>query len=145
MINSKDFNFSFSGLKTAVLYTVKKNPEILQDQNLIAQLCAEFQQAAVDVLIAKTINAAKKYCPKTILLAGGVSANTELQSQMAEKIRNNFPDTAFSFPEKSFQLDNAAMIATAAFFRYQKLTKKDALFSNWKNLKTEANIKLARL
>jgi len=52
MMNSKNFNFSFSGLKTAVLYTVKKNPEILKDKKLISELCAVLQQAAVDVLVA---------------------------------------------------------------------------------------------
>ncbi|HCP08364.1 MAG TPA: tRNA (adenosine(37)-N6)-threonylcarbamoyltransferase complex transferase subunit TsaD, partial [Candidatus Moranbacteria bacterium] len=69
MINSKDLNFSFSGLKTAVLYAVKKNPKILEDENLISSLSAEFQQSVIDVLIAKTLKAAEIYKPKTIMLA----------------------------------------------------------------------------
>lgn len=145
MLKSKDFNFSFSGLKTAVLYTVKKNPAILKNSEAIAELCAEFQQAAVDVLVAKTIAAAKIHHPKMILLAGGVSANKELQIQLSQKIAVEFPSVEFSFPETEFQLDNAAMIAAAAFFRWKNdsANAKDLIFT-WKNLKTEANLKLTK-
>lgn len=143
MLNKKGFNFSFSGLKTAVLYLVKKNQEHLQDKKFVIEVAYEFQQAVVDVLIAKTLAAARIYQPAMILLAGGVSANTALQAQLGQKITNEFPETAFSFPETAFQLDNAAMIATAAFFRMQnKPASKTTLLSNWKNLKTEANLKL---
>ena len=77
IVEEADFNFSFSGLKTAVLYAVKKLKDQLPAadyQLLIPQLCHEFQQAAVEVLVKKTIKAAQKYEVKTIMLAGGVSA-----------------------------------------------------------------------
>jgi N6-L-threonylcarbamoyladenine synthase len=143
MLNKKNFNFSFSGLKTAVLYLVKKNETLLQDEKFVAEVAYEFQQAVVDVLIAKTLAAAKIYQPKMILLAGGVSANKELQAQLGRKITNDFPNTEFSFPEIDFQLDNAAMIATAAFFRWKNQPADNKImFSNWKNLKTAANLEL---
>ncbi len=144
MMNSKNFNFSFSGLKTAVLYTVKKNPEILQDKKLIAELCAEFQQAAVDVLVAKTIRAAQLHQPKGILLAGGVSVNVELQKQLQQAVEENLKNTRFHRLDTQYSLDNAAMIATAAFFRHKKLANKKSLLSNWKNMPTDSNLKLAK-
>ena len=73
MIDSKDFDFSFSGLKTAVLYYVKNLKP--KTYNLKPDICASFEQAVVDVLVAKTICAAKKYKVKTVILGGGVSAN----------------------------------------------------------------------
>lgn len=142
MMNSKNFNFSFSGLKTAVLYTVKKNPEILKDKKLISELCAEFQQAAVDVLVAKTIRAAQLHQPKGILLAGGVSANVELQKQLQQAVEENLKNTEFHKLDTQYSLDNAAMIATAAFFRQQKITNKKSLLSSWKNIQTDSNLKL---
>ena len=78
MINSGDFDFSFSGLKTAVLYTLQKmTPAQIKKQT--PTIAAEFQQAVIDVLIAKTMAAAKKYNVKTIILAGGVAANQALR------------------------------------------------------------------
>jgi len=147
MLNKDNFDFSFSGLKTAVLYFVKKNQDQLHNPEFVAEVAHEFQQAAIEVLVTKTINAAKKYKPKTILLAGGVSANTELQKQLAFAIEKDLPRTQFSFPETSFQLDNAAMIAAAAFFRYKNISPSEQknLLSNWKNMSTNANLDLNSL
>jgi len=121
MINSNDFNFSFSGLKTSVLYTVQKLKTI--NYKLKADICASFQQAAVDVLAAKTFQAAKHYNAKTVMLSGGVAAN--------ELLRKTFERSAigdrlnFLMPSISFCTDNAAMIAAAAYFEkptpWQKL------------------------
>ena len=144
MLNRKNFDFSFSGLKTAVLYETKKHPELLKDKNYIAEMCHEFQQSVIDVLVAKTMKATEKYRPKTILLAGGVAANQELRKQLGEAIKNNLPKTIYKIPPLEFTGDNAAMIATAACFRWEKMTsfqKKKAL-QNWKDLDTDANLKL---
>jgi N6-L-threonylcarbamoyladenine synthase len=106
------YNFSFSGLKTAVLYEVRdlkkkgKNPPI-------PDLAASFQQAVIDVLFKKTMQAAREYGAKEILVAGGVSANRLLrQTFTAQK---EFP---VHIPPLSLCTDNAAMIASAAYFRY---------------------------
>jgi N6-L-threonylcarbamoyladenine synthase len=144
MLRSANFNFSFSGLKTAVLYFVKKNSQLATEEQFIKQVAYEFQQAAVEVLVTKTIAAAKKYQPKTVVLAGGVSANVELQTQLAKAISENLTATQFSFPELSFQLDNATMIATAAFFRQKNISKKDDLLSSWKDMSTAANTDLSK-
>lgn len=114
MINKPGFEFSFSGLKTALLYQIQKDPDW---KNKIPEYCHEFQKAVVDVLIAKTIKAAKSHEVKTIMLAGGVSANIELRAQMAKAITKHFPVVKFFIPEMKYTTDNAAMIATAGYFR----------------------------
>jgi N6-L-threonylcarbamoyladenine synthase len=144
MINKQGFNFSFSGLKTAVLYETKKNHAFLKDKKYIAAVCHEFQQAAIDVLIAKTLKAAEKYKPKTIMLAGGVSANKKLRKQLDSTIKKNLSNISYFVPDLSLTGDNAAMIASAAAFRWQKMSEaqKKKCLAGWKILQPDANLKL---
>jgi N6-L-threonylcarbamoyladenine synthase len=142
MLNSKNFNFSFSGLKTAVLYETKKHPQLLKKPAYVAALCYEFQKAATEVLIAKTIRAAQTYHPRSILLAGGVSANSELRKELGLAIRRELPETAYHIPEIKYALDNSAMIAAAAFFR-QKLSSKKKY--PWQTVAADANLKLSSI
>ena len=144
MLNKKNFDFSFSGLKTAVLYETKKHPELLKDKTYIAEICHEFQQAAIDVLVAKTIKAAEQYQPKTIMLAGGVSANKELRERLGIAVKNFIPDTSYIIPDTSLTGDNAAMIAAAAAFRWNKMSdvEKKAALDGWKKIQPDANLKL---
>ncbi len=154
MLNKQNFNFSFSGLKTAVLYEVKKfvaangsstpTKGVELPKDYIAQVCHEFEQACVDVLVTKTLRAAEKYAPKTILLAGGVSANTELRGQLGQAIEKNMPTTSYCIPALSLTGDNAGMIGIAGSFRWDSMTdaqKKSAL-GNWKTLQPNANLKM---
>lgn len=123
MIGLDNFDFSFSGLKTAVLRKVKTMEEL--NNETIADIAASVQQAIIDVLISKTLRAAQKYQARSILLSGGVAAN--------QKLRDEFELNAKIFaPQKSLCTDNAAMIAAAAFFNYTP--------SSWK--KTTANPEL---
>ena len=141
MINSNNLNFSFSGLKTAVLYAAKNLQLTTYNKQFLAN---EFQQAIADVLVSKTLKAARIYQPKTIMLAGGVSANIELRKQFKEKINKIFPGTRYLVPETRFSIDNAAMIAAAATFRWKHMTaaqRKKSLY-NWKTLQPDANLKL---
>lgn len=132
LINSNNFNFSFSGLKTAVSQSIKGNRA--------DDICASFQQSVIDVLISKTVKAAKKYKIKTIMLAGGVASNDELRKQMAEKIKNELPKTDFTFPDKQFCTDNAAMVAAAGYFHYNKNLKP----YNLEEIKVNPNLKLLK-
>jgi N6-L-threonylcarbamoyladenine synthase len=106
------YNFSFSGVKTSVLYELqelkKKSTNIPTED-----LAASFQQAVVDVLFKKTINAAREFGAKEILVAGGVSANKHLRQTF--KSQTEFP---VHIPPLSLCTDNAAMIASAGYFRY---------------------------
>ncbi len=133
MINSKDYDFSFSGLKTALLYELKKNPNYKLQ---IPNYCAEFQQAVIDVLISKTIKAAKEYKVKTVMLSGGVSANIELRKQMKKAI-NILDNVKFKMPDLKYTTDNAPMIATAGYYKAKR--KK---FTPWKKLKVDCNAEL---
>ena len=115
MINSKDFNFSFAGLKTAVLYYIKDHSLPATNYQLRANICSSFQQAAVDVLIAKTTRAAKEFKAKAISLSGGVSANASLRSALRKKCANL--GLRFFAPPLKLSTDNAEMIGLAAIFK----------------------------
>jgi N6-L-threonylcarbamoyladenine synthase len=121
MINSKNFDFSFSGLKTAVA-------NLTRTYNLEPSHCAfEIQEAITDVLVAKAIRAAEKYAVNNILLAGGVAANKRLREKFKEKLATSYELQATSFFVPEFRLctDNAAYIASAAFFNYHPIPWQD--------------------
>ena len=123
MIHSKDYDFSFSGLKTAVLYLVRdlkiKNPNILEDINIKQKIAREFEDATIETLVYKTTKAIKEYKIKTLIVGGGVSANSYLQKVMAEKIQEGKYKTKVYFPSKSLTGDNALMIAISGYFQAQ--------------------------
>jgi len=133
MINSGDFSFSFSGLKTALLYKLQKDKNY---KKYIPEYCYEFQQSIIDVLIKKTIKAAEKFSAKSILLAGGVSANKELRLQLNEAIKK-LPQTIFYKPEPDYTTDNAAMIASVGYFK-----ARDKIYTKWKDIKVNPNLGL---
>lgn len=110
MIGSGDFNFSFSGLKTAVRYLLPKLPKP-NDENL-NDLCASFQEAAVDVLVKKTMTAAEFCGLKTIAVSGGVSCNSRLRERFQKAC--NAHDFKLLLAEPKLCTDNAAMIAHVA-------------------------------
>ncbi len=148
MITTNDFNFSFSGLKTAVLYALKKeSAETLRNEQFIDSQCYAFQEAIVDVLATKTKKALKLYSPHTFVIAGGVSANVRLREQLATLISNHFPQTTFLTPEFSYSLDNAVMIGVAAAFRYEHMseTQKETLLHTPLTLDPNANLSLQNL
>lgn len=117
MINSDDFDFSFSGLKTAALRVIKTIKRL--DRKTVADLSASVQQAVVDVLAAKTIKAAKTFKAKSILLGGGVAANQKLRDELKLKARRYKLDAEIFVPQKFLCTDNGAMIASNAFFNYK--------------------------
>lgn len=134
MISKPGFNFSFSGLKTALLYELQKDKNW---KKKIPEYCYEFQQAIVDVLIHKTIKAAEQYKVKTIMLSGGVSANKALRFQLEQKVKEKINDVNFFMPELKYTTDNAAMIAAAGYFKARR--KK---FTPWQKLKVNSNLEL---
>ncbi len=138
MINSKNFDFSFSGLKTAVLYDFKKrSSKERKSKKYIQEMSWEIQQAIIDVLISKTIKAAEKYQVKTILLGGGVIANKELRKQFRAKIRKEKSNYELRIPSLKFCGDNAAMIALLGFYYF-----KSGKIDHWENLKIKPDLRL---
>ena len=138
MISSKNLDFSFSGLKTAVLYLdrdlKKKLGKNKLPKDLISQIAAEAQRAIVDVLAFKTIKAAQKYEAKSIMLSGGVSANKLLRSELQRNAEQR--GVKYFQPLPEYTTDNAAMIALAGYFNHKSGT------GDWKKVKTDANWEL---
>ncbi|MBK1792643.1 tRNA (adenosine(37)-N6)-threonylcarbamoyltransferase complex transferase subunit TsaD [Persicirhabdus sediminis] len=118
MMKEPNFNFSFSGLKTAVLYTISDlNPDdgaVKPEQ--VADLCASFQAAVIEVLVKKTIKAARKSGVNKISLSGGVSCNRTLQQELQKACDNARIELHLCQPALS--TDNAAMIAFVALHKY---------------------------
>ncbi|EKD43825.1 MAG: hypothetical protein ACD_72C00102G0004, partial [uncultured bacterium] len=118
MMKENNFDFSFSGLKTSALYWLQKNE--LDNKITKNDFCASFEQAIIDTLIYKTIRAIKEINPKTLILAGGVSANKKLRETLAKTISTQYPETKFFYPELKYCMDNAAMIAVAGYYQTKK-------------------------
>jgi len=106
------YDFSFSGIKTAVVTYIKRNRSAGADQ--VPNLVASFQQAIVDVLVDKTIRAAQEHKCKTICLAGGVAANSELRTQLLKCCQAK--GLTASIPPFEYCTDNAAMVGCAAYY-----------------------------
>lgn len=114
MLATKNFDFSFAGIKTAVMYVVEGvpgNAKIPGKKIVKADMAASFQQAVVDVLVEKTVRAAQQYNAKSVLLAGGVAANGELRRQLQAAVERNVPQAKYFQPALEYCTDNAAMIA----------------------------------
>lgn len=115
-LNNDNFDFSFSGLKTAVKRILEKN--IYHP----AAIAKEFEEAVVDVLTEKTLKAAKATKAKSILLGGGVSANTKLRQDLVEKSQKLFGESVkVKIPPLRLCTDNAVYIASAAYFNQKKV------------------------
>lgn len=108
MLHSKDYDFSFSGLKTSVLYYLKDHPKADK-----ADIAASFEHSAVNVLVQKTMWAAEETGAKSILLSGGVAANELLRQELGAAARKN--RMGFHVAKPSYNTDNAVMIAAAGY------------------------------
>lgn len=110
MLSEPGYEFSFAGLKTSALYYVQKHPSLS-----VADFCASYEQAIVDVLFGKTVRAAKEFKVKSVLLCGGVAANKKLRATLEHEVAEL--GLQFSAPPIPLCMDNAAMIATAGYFK----------------------------
>ncbi len=128
---SGTYDFSFSGLKTAVLRTVQREVGVAHDfpshqlpervsNTLRVNIAASFQRIAVETLVEKTMLAFRAYNPASVVIAGGVAANTELRRQLQEAL-----PIPIEYAPMSLCTDNAAMIATLAYYHAQKLPPTD--------------------
>jgi len=117
LIKTEDYDFSLSGLKTAVIYYVNKKKAAGEELNL-PDLAASFQAAIVDVQVFKLLRAAQEYKVKTLVLAGGVAANPYLREQLQAACRQH--NYKLYYPSLALCTDNAAMIGAKAYFSWQK-------------------------
>lgn len=121
-LDDKTYNFSFSGIKSAVVNLVHNEKQRGHEIN-ITNMCTSFQNRVVKILTKKTMRALKEYNVKNLILAGGVSANSGLREKLKEEcIKENI---TLSYPRIKYCTDNAAMIGAAAFYAYQKGIKAD--------------------
>lgn len=119
MLNQKNYDFSFSGLKTAVFYRLRDMKHATSDMEKTG-IAASFQAAVIDVLVQKTIRAAQEFKAKSVILCGGVAMNRALRASLKLKIKSL--KLNFLVPDFAYNTDNAAMIAAAAYIN--AMTKK---------------------
>ena len=140
MMYSKNFDFSFSGLKTAVLYLIRdlkeKNHRVLENEIIKQKIAKEFEDAVIETLVYKTKKAIEKYNIKTLIVAGGVSANKYLKKEIQKITKNKLN---LYFPDKKLSGDNALMIGIVGYLKYIKNDKKTI---NPKNIKAEGGLRL---
>lgn len=116
MIGDQSCDFSFSGLKTAVLYHLKEVNLTEEEKGKVARA---FEDAARDVLVKKTEQALTKTDAQTLVVGGGVSANTHIREGVTDLVEKNFPHVSLKYPHNSLTGDNALMIGIAGFLRAQ--------------------------
>jgi N6-L-threonylcarbamoyladenine synthase len=133
MINSKDLHFSFSGLKTAVLYYIRKIGEVSEDQKI--EIAREFEDAVIDVLIEKSREAIAKFNPETFIIGGGVIANNAIREAFASLGEET--GVMIKIPPSELTTDNATMIAMAGYL--SRLSKTETKFE----IKAKGNLRYA--
>ncbi len=129
LIGSKDYDFSFSGLKTAVLREVSK---IKLNEQIVSDISLAVQKSITDVLVKKTLNAANEFGAKSILVGGGVAANTKLREQFELDAKRYKLNAKIFVPVKNLCTDNGAMIAAAAFFNNRP--------QNWRKIEADPSL-----
>ena len=135
MLNSGDLNFSFSGLKTAVLYLVKKLGELTEDDK--KNIAREFEDAATEVLVAKTKRALVQFGAKTLIIGGGVSANKNIRRAF-EKLVAEETELKLFISTQELATDNALMIAFAGLLRLKANKNKDG-----EKITAQGNLKIS--
>lgn len=133
MLESGSYDFSFSGVKTAVLNYLNQKKQ-KKEEIVLEDVAASFQQSILDVLIEKSFQAIKEYNLDKIVLAGGVAANSHLRRQMEE--RGKKEGVEIYYPSIELSTDNAAMIGSAAYYNYKSGKESDL------GLKVNPNLKL---
>ena len=136
MIHEQSCDFSFSGLKTAVLYLLRERPPLTDEEK--HALAREFEDAVTDVLWKKTERALEQTGAKTLVIGGGVSANTHIRRIFRENMLRDFPETSLQIPASSLTTDNAVMIALAGYYRALRRE-----FADPDMLKADGNLRLA--
>ena len=116
-LNDNTYNFSFSGIKSAVLNTVH-NEKQRGHAIRVEDMCTSFQERVVSVVVKKTMHALEEYQVKNLVIAGGVSANSHLRDTLAKECEKR--GINFSKPRLAYCTDNATMIASAAYYAYKK-------------------------
>ena len=125
MLGTDSLDFSFSGVKTAVLYYCHgqdmkgENRVDAMSRQQIADIAASFQAAVVDVLVEKTRRAAERIDAETVLLGGGVAANSQLRTRMQQMCESTVPTKKLLSAPKQYCTDNAVMVASLGYYKFK--------------------------
>ncbi|MAZ56885.1 tRNA (adenosine(37)-N6)-threonylcarbamoyltransferase complex transferase subunit TsaD [bacterium] len=123
MLNSDDFDFSFSGLKTAVRYAVAGQDLSDDERRAVAK---DFENAAIEVLVSKTVKAVEQYGARAVVVGGGVSANQYLRQEMQKYFLEDNADVEVHFPTPGLSTDNSVMIALAGHAKLDSALSHEA-------------------
>ncbi len=126
-LGNDNYNFSFSGLKSAVI-NLNHNAQQRNEEINVNDLCCSFQEAVTDVLVSKSLKACREYNVKQLIVAGGVSANKGLKEKLNKE--NSDSNLEICIPSIKYCTDNAVMIACAGYYRYLKNDTLDTLDLN---------------
>lgn len=137
MAHSGDFDFSFSGMKTAMRRMAEARAPLTEETRLA--LAREFEDAAAEILVEKTLAAADAYGARTIVVGGGVSANTHINASLAQALKKAGDPATLLVPAPHLATDNALMIALAGYFHAQA-----GHFANTTELTADGNLRLAK-
>ena len=140
MIKSNDYDFSYAGLKTAVLYAIKEHGDM--DDTYKKEMARAFEDAAIDVVCAKSEKALAEYLPKTFITGGGVIGNTYLRERLTTLIQTKFPETKILFPTRELSTDNAVMIGMAGYLRYEKTPHTYGVYNQSQTLAASGTLRL---
>jgi N6-L-threonylcarbamoyladenine synthase len=136
MINSNNLDFSFSGLKTAVLYYEKEHRPLDEDHKKM--LAREIEDSICEVLVSKTRRALSETGVRTLIIGGGVIANEHLRKEFEDMISKESPSVTLMIPSKLLSTDNAVMIGIASYFRFLSGEVKERVVA-------QGNLKLGAL
>lgn len=136
MLHENNYDFSFAGLKTAVSRLVEKNQPMSEEMK--GAIAREFEDAVADVLVAKTMRAIEEYNAQTLVVSGGVSANTHIRNQFENSTKDYGLAVTLFIPPPQFSTDNALMIALAGYFR-----AANEEFTERESLRAKGDLKLA--
>jgi len=125
LLNDPGDDFSFSGLKTSVRYFLRDHPQLLDDPQRVRDLCASIQAAIVEVLVKKTIRAAKRNRVRCVTASGGVTCNRALRCELVHACEREGFDLRLA--EKSLCTDNAAMVGVLAEYKLRQGVARDSL------------------
>lgn len=140
MLHTKDYDFSFSGLKTATLYLtndIKEKNNGIIPEDIKASIAYEFQEAAAEVIAKKTLSAIHDFGVQTLVVGGGVSANKRIKESLQQKASEIIPAEHIYFPSRELTGDNALMIGLAGYFKIKN--NPDTIYND---IKADGNLKL---
>ncbi len=139
MIDTNDYDFSFSGLKTAVRRLVEAHQPLSDSMKML--IAREFEDACADVLVAKTMKAVEEFGVQSVAVGGGVSANEEIRNRLAQALKDYGSDAKLLIPPRDLATDNALMIALAGYFRAMQ-NPSDGGFAEPNSIRANGNLKL---